>query len=289
MAEEVFLQKRRVTIIGTLANLGLAIFKTLLGVLGHSQALIADGIHSLSDLISDAVVLTAARMGSVEADLNHPYGHKRFETAATVAVGLILMAVAAGFIYDATQRLFAPSTLLLPSWFILPAAVVSVLVKEVMYRYTIRVGRQTRSKLIEANAWHHRSDALSSVIVIVGVAGTLAGYAWFDAIAAIIVAAMVGTMGWRFVWDSLRELVDTGLEYDQLAQLAEAIDSVEGVHSHNNLRTRRMGDLVLIDVHIVVDGNITVREGHKIGERVRSNLRRSLEDDIEVLIHLGPV
>lgn len=289
MPRDVFDEKRRVTIIGAVANLGLAFFKVVLGVVGHSQALIADGIHSLSDLISDVVVLCAARLGSLEADSNHPYGHKRFETLATVGIGLLLMAVAAGFIYDATERLLNPGTLLLPSWFILPAAVASVLVKEVMYQFTIRVGRRTRSKLIEANAWHHRSDALSSLIVIAGVAGALAGFAWFDAIAAIIVAAMVGTMGWRFVWNSLRELVDTGLECDQVAQLAEAIDAVDGVHSHNNLRTRRMGDLVLVDVHIVVDGRITVREGHRIGERVRQNLRRNLEDDAEVLIHLDPI
>lgn len=285
MADDLYRQKRRVTLVGAVGNVVLTIGKIGLGVLGHSQALVADGIHSLSDLVSDVVVLYAAHVGRLEADHNHPYGHKRFETVATVGIGLLLIIVAAGFIYDATQRVLNPATLFLPSWFVLPVAVASVLIKELMYHYTIRVGRKVRSKLIEANAWHHRSDAFSSLIVIVGVAGALAGYAWFDAIAGIIVAMMVGAMGCRFVWDSLQELVDTGLDGEQVAELAEAIDTVEGVLAHKNLRTRRMGDLVLVDVHIVVDGEITVREGNSIGEQVRLRLLHIL-DDAEVLIYL---
>lgn len=288
MADDSLSQKQRVTLVGALANLGLAAFKTLFGIVGQSQALVADGVHSLSDLISDVLVLGAARLGSQSADQNHPYGHQRFETVATVGIGILLLVVAGGFIYDATARLLNPQELFLPSWFVLPIAIASVLTKEVVYQYTIAVGRRTKSKLIEANAWHHRSDALSSLVVIVGVVGALAGYPWFDALAAIIVAVMIGIMGWRFFWNALRELVDTGLEREQLVALARAIDEVEGVYSHHDLRTRRMGDLVLVDVHIVVDGQITVSEGHRIGERVRHNLLQNLHDDAEVLIHLDP-
>src|SRR5690625_4194707 len=174
MTDDLYRQKRRVTLVGAVGNVVLTIGKIGLGVLGQSQALVADGIHSLSDLVSDVVVLYAAHVGRLEADHNHPYGHKRFETVATVGIGLLLIIVAAGFIYDATQRVLNPATLFLPSWFVLPVAVASVLIKELMYHYTIRVGRKVRSKLIEANAWHHRSDRKSTLIVIVRVAGVLA-------------------------------------------------------------------------------------------------------------------
>jgi len=278
--------KRRVTLVGALVNALLAVGKVLVGVVGHSQALVADGVHSLSDLASDAVVLFAAHSGSKDADEDHPYGHARFETAATVAVGVILLVVAGGFVYDAIQRLLVPARLTVPGWYVLPAAVVSVLAKEGLYWYTIRVGRRMRSRLIEANAWHHRSDAASSLVVIAGVAGTMAGIAWFDAAAAIVVALMVGVMGWQFGWVALRELVDTGLDQSELETLGAAINAVDGVRSHHQLRSRYMGDEVLIDVHIRVDPTLSVTEGHRIGEEVHAVLAKRLEQAGEVLVHV---
>lgn len=278
--------KTRVTLAGAVVNLLLAALKVVIGVIGHSQALVVDGVHSLSDLVSDAIVLFATHSGSKAADDDHPYGHARFETAATVAVGVLLLMVAGGFAYDAVLRLMEPERLWVPGWIVLPAAVASVLGKEIVYQYTARVGRKVGSRLIEANAWHHRSDALSSLVVIGGFAGTIAGFPWFDAVAAIIVAAMVGAMGWQFTWQSMQELVDTGLDPETVNQLARIVDSVDGVQSHHNLRTRLMAGEVMVDVHIVVDPWVSVTEGHRIGEAVEHRLAEHLDRTGEVLVHV---
>ncbi|MBE0455849.1 MAG: cation transporter [Roseovarius sp.] len=278
--------KRKVTLIGGGVNLVLAAGKVFFGFVGQSQALIADGIHSLSDLISDVFVLVATRFASQGPDTEHPYGHGRFETIATVAIGLLLLAVAAGFIYDAAQRLFSSGDLWTPGWIALGAAFVSVVSKEVLYRYTIVVGRRVRSRLIEANAWHHRSDSLSSLVVIVGVLGAMAGFAWFDAVAAIIVAIMIGVMGGQFAWRSLRELVDTGLDREALTDLRAIIDQVDGVRSHHDLRSRCIGKDVLIDVHIVVDPELSVADGHGIGDAVRTKVMQRIDNAAEVLVRV---
>lgn len=279
-------QKTRITVAGAVVNLLLAGLKVVFGVVGHSQALVVDGIHSLSDLVSDALVLVAAHTGSWHADEGHPYGHARFETAATVVIGVVLLMVAGGFAYDAVLRLVEPERLWVPGWIVLPAVVASVLAKEAVYRYTAHVGRRVGSRLIEANAWHHRSDALSSLVVLVGFAGTVAGLPWFDAVAALVVAAMVGTMGAQFAWQSVQELVDTGLDMETVRDLAGVIDSVDGVRSHHHLRTRLMADEVLIDVHILVEPWVSVSEGHRIGEVVARRLRGHLERAAEVLVHV---
>lgn len=278
--------KTRVTLVGAAVNLLLAALKVVIGVIGQSQALVVDGVHSLSDLVSDALVLFAAHSGSKEADDDHPYGHARFETAATVAIGVVLLMVAGGFAYDAVMRLTEPDRLWTPGWIVLPAAVASVLAKEIIYQYTARVGRRVGSKLIEANAWHHRSDALSSLVVIGGFAGAAAGFAWFDAVAAIIVAIMVGIMGWQFAWQSMQELVDTGLDPETVSELGRLIDGVDGVRSHHNLRTRQMAGAALVDVHILVDPLVSVSEGHRIGEAVEHRLSAYLERPGEILVHV---
>jgi cation diffusion facilitator family transporter len=278
--------KQRVTIVGAAVNIALAAGKVVFGLIGQSQALIVDGVHSLSDLLSDGIVLAAARVGSRGPDSDHPYGHARIETAATIGIGLLLLAVAAGFAYDAAQRLLEPDRLWTPGWIALIAAVVSVLAKEALYHYTVRAGKLTRSPLIEANAWHHRSDALSSIVVVVGISGAMAGAFWFDALAAIVVAAMVGMVGWRFVWNAVRELVDTGLDPSELQALRAQIASVGGVRAYHGLRTRRMGADVLVDVHVLVDQRISVSEGHRIADEVRARLIRGIDDVTEVLVHV---
>jgi cation diffusion facilitator family transporter len=278
--------KQRVTIVGAVVNVVLAAGKVVFGVIGQSQALIVDGVHSLSDLLSDGIVLAAARFGSQGPDSDHPYGHARIETAATIGIGALLLAVAAGFAYDAVQRLLEPERLWTPGWIALVAAIVSVLAKEALYHYTMRAGKRARSPLIEANAWHHRSDALSSIVVVIGVIGAMAGAFWFDALAAIVVAAMVGMVGWRFAWHAVRELVDTGLEPAELEALRAQIASVGGVRAHHGLRTRRMGADVLVDVHVLVDPRISVSEGHRIADEVRERLIRSIDDVTEVLVHV---
>lgn len=278
--------KQRVTLVGAIVNLLLAIGKIIAGVVGHSQALIVDGVHSFSDLISDGLVLFAARIGSKKADADHPYGHARFETAATVGIGLLLIAVAIGFVYDAGLRLLEPEQLLIPGWIALLAAIGSVAAKEALYHYTLHVGRRVRSKLIQANAWHHRSDALSSLVVIGGIVGSMAGLPWLDAVAAIVVAAMVGMVGFRFAWDALRELVDTGLDDEELDALSAQIGSIEEVRGHHGLRTRRMGGDVLVDVHVLVDNHVSVSEGYRIAGEVRRRLIDSNPDVTDVMVHV---
>lgn len=278
--------KRRVTLVGAAVNVVLAAAKVVVGLLVHSQALVADGVHSLSDLVSDLLVLAAARFGSKEADADHPYGHGRFETVATLGVGVVLIAVAAGFVYDAVQRLMAPEALVAPGAWALVVALAAVLAKELLYQYTMRAGRRVRSKLIQANAWHHRSDALSSVVVLGGIIGARAGFPWLDAVAAIVVAVMVAAMGWQFVWDAIKELVDTAVDPEELAALGEVIESVEGVHSFHRLRTRHIAGEVLVDVHILVDRKLTVSEGHRIADEVQARLLERVEATGDVLVHV---
>ncbi len=278
--------KKRVTIVGAVANLLLSVGKVAAGYLGQSQALIADGVHSLSDLISDGLVLVAARFGSAGPDEDHPYGHARIETAATAAIGVLLILVAAGFIYDAGHRLLAENALWQPGWLALSAALVSVLVKEALYHYTKVVGKRVRSGLIEANAWHHRTDALSSVVVIVGIGGAMLGVLWLDAVAAIIVAVMIAQVGWGFARGALGELVDTGLSERHLKVLRRRIERVPGVRSHHSLRTRRMGSDALADVHIQVDPEVSVSEGHRIARAVSDRMLRTLEPLTDVLVHV---
>lgn len=278
----------RVTVVGAAVNVALAAAKIAFGIVGRSQALIADGIHSLSDLASDAVVLVAARHGSRDADAEHPYGHARVETAFTVGLGVFLIAVAAGIGYDAGSRLFAPSELLRPDVLALAVALLSIVAKEALYHYTVRAARRSRSNLLRANAWHHRSDAVSSVVVAVGIGGTMAGLPYLDAVAAVIVALMIAKIGWDLSWQSLRELVDTGLDAERVAAVKRAILAVDGVEALHLLRSRRMGPDALVDVHILVDPRVSVSEGHQISETVRARLMRQFDEINDVLVHIDP-
>lgn len=281
--------KRRVTLVGAVTNVVLSAAKVLVGWLGNSQALVVDGVHSLSDLLSDALVLGASRAGSLQADLNHPYGHARIETLATGLIGALLLLVAAGFVFSASGRLLDPGSLPTPSWITLWPAVISVVVKEALFHYTRRSAKRVQSALIDANAWHHRSDALSSLVVIGGIAGALLGAPWLDALAAILVAGLIGVTGWNFFWESVRELVDTGLDEEEVRELRARIMSVPGVLSHHQLRTRRMGHRILVDVHIQVDGDSTLREGHRIAQEVRRRLLEHEDDVRDVVVSVEPI
>ncbi len=278
----------RTTIVGAFANIILTAAQITLGFIGQSQALIADGLHTLSDLITDVLVLVAVKHGAQAADDDHPYGHSRYETAATVLLGVILIAVALGIGYRALQRLLALDNLIVPSSYTLFAAVASIVIKESLYQYTIRVARHLRSAILEANAWHHRSDAISSVIVLIGIGGSLAGWPWLDPAAALAVALMIVRIGWHLGQNAMKELVDTGLDPEEIAVLRATIDEVDGVHSVHSLRTRRMGGKILIDVHLQVDGFISVSEGHLISETVRSRLLHQNSGILDVLVHIDP-
>lgn len=280
--------KTRVTYVAALVNLLLTAVKIGFGNLGHSAALIADGIHSLSDLLSDAFVLIAIKLGSREADREHPYGHRRFETLATVLLGIGLIAIAGGIVWDVAKRLLHPELLLIPSRETLGIAAFSILANEWLFQYTKRIAKRTRSKLLLANAWHHRSDALSSVVVLVGIIAVLLGYPFADAVAAILVALMVARIGLNLVLESVKELVDTSLPDELVQEIRQVILETDGVQGIHLLRTRQMGEDAFIDAHIVVDPRITVSEGHMIADKVRDLLIEEFDDVMDVLVHIDP-
>jgi cation diffusion facilitator family transporter len=279
---------RRVTLIGSALDLTLAVAKIVVGMLAHSQALVADGIHSLSDLGTDFMVIWAARHAHRQPDQEHPYGHGRIETVATVALGTVLVAVAAGIAWDSLRRLFEPDLLLQPGPLALTVAIVSVLSKEWIYRYTMRVARRLNSNLLKANAWHSRTDAISSIVVVIGIIGVMLGYPFLDAVAAVVVALLIARIGWGLTWSALRELIDTALDAKEVERIRASIMTVDGVRTLHMLRTRRSGGNAFVDVHILVDPQVSVSEGHQIGERVRKRLLADSSDVSDVTVHIDP-
>ncbi|MEJ2426156.1 MAG: cation diffusion facilitator family transporter [Candidatus Thiodiazotropha sp.] len=279
---------RRAALVGAVTNTLLAVLKVLFGLSGQSQSLIADGIHSLSDLLTDALVLFAARHASEAPDAEHPYGHGRFETIGTLVLGGILIAVGSGIIYDAGERLFAPEELLVPQVVTLYVAAFSILANEALFFYTRHLGNLINSDLLRANAWHHRSDSVSSVVVLLGIGGTMVGLPYLDAIAAVLVGLMVVKIGWSLGWNATHELTDAGLEEEALGQIREVIDSVSGVKSVHMLRTRKLGGHALADVHVQVDPWLSVSEGHRIAEVVQYGLIDKVAVLEDVTVHIDP-
>ena len=278
---------RRVTWTSVALNLLLTVAQVVIGVVGHSQALVADGVHTLSDLITDGMVLFAIRHSAKGADEEHPYGHARIETAVTLALGIMLVAVAVGIAWRAGDRmLFDPSIFTIPSIITLWIALLTLAIKEGLYIYTIRTAARIGSELLRANAWHHRSDAISSLIVVAGIGGAQFGFGYLDAIAAIAVAAFIAKIGAQLGWQALRELIDTGLDPDDREEIRSVIHSVSGVKALHLLRTRRMGGQAYVDVHLLVDPKLSVSEGHQIGEVVRQRLIGQIAPVTDVMVHI---
>ena len=278
----------KVTLIGSVVDLTLGVLKIIFGYTAQSQALIVDGFHSLSDLATDAMVIFAAKHSHREADEEHPYGHGRIETLATVGLGLALIAVGIGFSVDAIKRLFHPELLLIPHIAAIYIAALSIVAKEVIYHYSMVIARKYRSEMLKANAWHSRSDAISSAIVVIGVAGAMAGLNYLDAIAAIGVAVMIAKIGWDLGWQSLRELIDTGLEAERVEVIKQTIMGTNGVEALHLLRSRRLGGEAYIDVHIQVPPRLSVSEGHQISETVRHKLIGTIDEVKDVTVHIDP-
>jgi cation diffusion facilitator family transporter len=278
----------RVTLWGVFVNLVLSVTKLAGGFFGHSQALIADGLHSLSDLASDAMVFVAAKHASEDADEEHPYGHARFETIATVALAVLLVIVSLGIAYDALVSLVTDEAIEKPDLFTLWIAALSILSNEGLYHYTRFVGIRIRSNLLHANAWHHRSDAISSIVVLIGLAGTQFNLPKLDAYAAIVVALMIARIGFKLGYDSVQELVDASLEPELVEKIRQKILSHEGVRALHMLRTRRMGHNALVDVHILVAPRLSVSEGHHISETVEKMLIESFDEINDVTVHIDP-
>ncbi|MEE8378935.1 MAG: cation diffusion facilitator family transporter [Gammaproteobacteria bacterium] len=281
-------EARKVTLVGSAVDLLLGLAKITVGITANSQALIADGIHSFSDLATDGLVLFAVKHGRREADEKHPYGHGRIETLTTVVLGVALIAVAIGIAYDASLRLMHPELLMHPGWLALVVATISIISKEAIYQYTIRIAEKHNSNLLRANAWHSRSDAISSVIVVIGVLGSMAGFEYLDALAAVGVGLMVGKIGLDLAWQSAQELIDTAMEPEEIEQITKAIQSVDDVVALHMLRTRRMGSDGLVDVHILVNPKISVSEGHRVSDTVRAQIMREVEAVTDVMVHIDP-
>jgi cation diffusion facilitator family transporter len=278
----------KVTLWGVFVNLVLSVMKLAGGFFGQSQALIADGLHSLSDLASDAMVFIAAKHASVDADEEHPYGHARFETIATVALAVLLVLVALGIAYDAIVSLVSHEEVQIPDLFTLWIAAFSILSNEALYHYTKYVGARIRSNLLLANAWHHRSDAVSSIVVMIGIAGTQFDMPKLDAYAAIVVAIMIARIGFKLGYDSIQELVDASLEPELVDNIRQQILSHEGVRQLHMLRTRRLGQHAHVDVHILVAPRLSVSEGHHISETVEKMLKDSFDAINDVTVHIDP-
>ncbi|KTD16782.1 cation diffusion facilitator family transporter [Legionella jordanis] len=287
MQEQRYQQARNITIIGAVVNALLGGVKLLGGVVYHSHALAADGIHSFSDLITDFMVLFASKYGSQDADESHPYGHQRIETAATLILALLLILAGAGIAWDSFYEiLYATHTK--PGWIAFPIALLSIFANEILFHWTLHVGKSIQSSLLTANAWHHRSDAAASIVVALGLLGTFFGFLYLDAIAAIIVGFMIIKMGITYGWDSVKELIDTAVDAPTLQKIEEIIQSVPGVEKIHQLRSRLMGGDVFIDVHILVSPFISVSEGHYIAQHVHRSLLKGLARVKDVTVHVDP-
>ncbi|MBA4741904.1 MAG: cation transporter [Azoarcus sp.] len=277
---------QRATLVAIATNAGLAVGQIVVGLAANAFSLVADAAHTLSDLFTDVLVLLAGRRGAVPPDTDHPYGHGRFETAATLILGTVLSGVGVGFLFASGDRLQNLDEAPALHQAALYMAVATLIIKEGLFRFTLAASRRLNAPLLEANAWHARSDAASSLVVAAGIGGSLAGYPFLEPLAAAVVGFLILRMGLRLAWGALRELVDTGLPDDELERIRATVRATPGVIDTHDLRTRRMADRVLCDTHVLVDPRITVSEGHRITDRVYKAIRNAHPDVRDVLVHV---
>jgi cation diffusion facilitator family transporter len=278
---------RRSTLVSIVVNVTLTTLQILTGLFAGSQALIADGVHSLSDLVADFVVLLAARQSRNPADEDHQYGHQRFETAASLALGALLLAVGIGMLVSAYFKVQAPvaQTVHMAAFWVALATLAS---KELLFRYMLRIAERLRSSMLVANAWHARSDAVSSLVVALGIGGNLLGFHLLDPIAALVVGLMIVRTGWLFFWRALNELMDKAVSEEESEAIRATLLATPGVFGLHDLRTRKMGDLTIVDVHLELDGNQTVTAGHAIASLARQRVMEQ-HQVLDVMTHVDPV
>ena len=280
---------KKSTLVSVFVNLCLGTFQIVTGFFSGSQGLIADGIHSFSDLVSDIVVLIANKHSSKDPDEDHHYGHYRYETAATAFIGLSLIGVGILMIWHAGYKIAYSDEIVEIKIIALWVALGALVIKELLFRYMLHVGEQVKSAMLIANSWHARSDAASSFVVAIGIVGALFGYGVFDIIAALVVGLMIVKMGWDFSWDALHDLMDRSVSLEEDKQITNIILETKGVKGIHDLKTRKMGDMILVDVHIEVDANISVREGHDIAVAARLAVMTSMPAVLNVMSHVDPV
>ena len=268
-------------------NLVLTTAQIVAGILTKSQGLVADGVHSLSDLIADFVVLFANHHSQKDADEDHPYGHQRFETAASLALGVLLLAVGIGMLWSAVSKLQTPESIATVHVTALWVAGGALLAKELLFRYMLAVAKRVKSSMLVANAWHARSDAASSLVVGIGIAGNLAGYPILDPIAAAIVGFMVTRMGWSFGWDAMHDLMDRAVDDAEVQSIRKTLMETPGVSGVHDVRTRKMGDMIVVDAHLEVISTLTVEQGHDIAVVARQRVLQH-HRVLNLMTHIDP-
>ena len=284
----------RVTLIGSVVNLLLMCLKAVAGVVGNSAAMISDAVHSLSDFVTDIIVLVFVRVSGRPQDDGHDYGHGKFETIATLFIGLALAAAAVAIVVSGAQKLAAwlqGEDLTSPGMFALWAALISIIVKEILYHYTRIRGKKLDSPALVANAWHHRSDALSSIGAAIGIGGAiLLGDRWtvLDPLASIVVGAMLVKVAWDLLGPSFRELTDSSLPANTENEMLAIINGIEGVKDPHNLRTRRVGNLIAAEVHIRLDGNLSLAEAHEKASEVERRIKERFGSQSHIIVHMEP-
>lgn len=277
----------RSTWVSVAVNLVLTTTQIAAGLLSKSQGLIADGIHSLSDLVADFVVLFANHHSQKDADAGHPYGHHRFETAASLVLGALLLAVGLGMLWSAFLKLEQPESVQKVHVAALWVAGGALVAKELLFRYMLSVAKRVKSSMLVANAWHARSDAASSLVVGIGITGNLAGYPILDPIAAAIVGFMVARMGWEFGWDALHDLMDRAIDDAEVAAIRSTLEGTPGIQGVHDIRTRKMGDMIVVDAHIEVDAALSVEAGHDIAVEARNRVMQR-HRVLNLMTHVDP-
>lgn len=284
----------KVTLVGSAVNVFLALFKFVVGMIGGSSAMIADSVHSLSDLLTDITVIVGFRMVKKPEDETHDWGHGKFETLSTVIIGMFLFAVAVGIVVSGSLQIYKAlegETIPTPGWIALSGAVVSIIFKEITYHYTIRVGNRIKSNAIIANAWHHRSDSLSSLAALLGIGGAiLLGGKWaiLDPIAAIIVSFLIFMVSFKISKEGLYELTEASLDKKTEKKIKDIIDSTPGVRESHALKTRKIGPCIAVEVNIHVNMDIGIVKAHDISTEVEKNLKKEFGKDSYISIHVEP-
>ncbi|MTC58529.1 cation diffusion facilitator family transporter [Providencia rustigianii] len=278
---------KKSTLVSVAVNSLLSIWQIIVGIFSHSSGLIADGIHTLSDLVADFVVLIANKKSHKKPDADHPYGHFRYENGASLILGIILLIVGVGMGWSAVDKMLHPELIPEVHTAALVAALTALVAKEGLFRYMLHVANKVNSSMLVANAWHARSDAASSLVVAIGIVGSLCGIRILDPIAALIVGTFVFRMGYKFTYQSMQDLMDKGADEETLEQISNVIRSVKEIKGFHDLKTRKSGDFLLVDVHLELDAQMTILEGHDIAVNVRKQLMKNPQI-LDVMTHLDP-
>lgn len=280
---------KQVTIVGMIVNIALSIIKLLIGFIGNSQALIADGIHSFSDLTTDFSIIFGVKFWLRPADKDHPYGHQKIELLVTIFIAFVLMIIGLSILFKAIFSLNS-AVKETPQLIAFVVAVISIISKELLYRYTVKKSEILKSSALKANAWHHRSDAISSLPVAVAIiiSSIFPNLAFVDYIGAILVSIFIIYPAFKMIKDSVSNLLDESVDKETFEEISKIASNVPNVIDAHDIRTRKIGEAIFVDMHILVDKNITVKEGHDIAKSVKKTLLKQNSNILDVLIHIEP-